>query len=425
MKRFAFLATAAATLAIPASAMAANTGSGVVLSVQRDSIQVVNAHHVASAYRVRGGLSRIHTGSRITFKVDRKTISGVRVIGATKFVSYYAHVVRNSSGKLVLAIGDGNTVSFSHTQIKATKGHASHASQASHAVVAHAASGITLTVNAVPGTTVLVTETLGSDGSIAVTITVEAGSGPSGTGPSGGGSGSDDQIMDGVVTDVQVDSFGVINEDGAVVHFGMDPDALANIDMSPCDTVEVSYHADSDTLLADDVDDNGSSDAGACDSDGTYYPTQDESGPITSLSTTSITIDTSEEGSMTFPLIPSAELAAGYELGDTVDVSYSQDPDGSLYVTGIEYLENDSTGVVVSVSQDAVTIIDASTSQPDVFSADPSEQLFEGVAIGDEVDVTWHEATDGGSIADSVDDLGPANPSDPGTGGGDAGSGPA
>ncbi len=334
MKRFVFLATAAATLAIPASAMAARTGSGVVLSVQHGSIQVVNANHVASEYSVRGNLSRAHVGSKISFTIEGKSISGLHVLGAVRTVSYYAHVVRNNSGKLVLSLGDGKTVSFSHAQVKATKGHASHA------LVAHPASGVTLIVNAPPGTTVLVTETLGGDGSISVTITIEPNSGPT------GGANGNDPTMNGVVSDVQVDSFGIVNEHGTLVHFGMDPDALANIDMSPCDTVVVSYHHGGGELVADSVDDNGSSDAGACDGDGdgTYYPTQDETGPITSLSATSITIDTPDQGSMTFPLVPAAELAVGFALGDTVDVTYSQDPDGTLFVTDIEYSENSGNG---------------------------------------------------------------------------------
>jgi hypothetical protein len=217
--------------------------------------------------------------------------------------------------------------------------------------------------------------------------------------------------MVGVVTDVQIDSFGVINEDGTVAHISIDPGALANIDMSGCDTVIVSYHQGSGGLVADNVDDYGSSDAGSCVSDGTYYPAQEETGPITGLSTTSITIDTPDRGSMSFPLIASVELAVGYQLGDMVDVTYSQDPDGTLYVTDIEYVENDSTGVVQSVSQGGLTIIDDSSSQADTFIADPSLQLLQGVALGDEVDVSWHQAANGASVADSVSDFGPSNQS--------------
>lgn len=398
MKRFAFLATAAATLAIPAGAMAASTGSGVVLSVHGNKVEVVNASHVASAYSVHGKLPHLKLGSKISFALSGHTISGVRALGATKTISYYAHVVKNSSGHLVLRLPDGNTVSFASSQIKKTKAHASHA------ILEHAASSFTLTVNAPPGTTVLVTETVGSGGSISVTITIEA---------TTGGGGSADQTAEGIVTDVQQTSFGIVDDQtGNVTRFTMDADALASVQMTPCDIVVVSYSSDgSGPAVADNVDDQGSSDAGACDSDGTYYDAQDETGPITGMSNSSITIDTDDQGPMTFPLLPAAGLINGYLLGDQVDVTYSQDPDGTLYVTDVEYIQNESTGVVEAVSRGSLTIVDDSTGQQDVFTAAPSARMFNGVGIGDQVDVTWHPAAGGASVVDSVNDLGTADPS--------------
>lgn len=401
MKRLAFAATAAAAaLAIPASAAAASTGSGVVLSAGGHSVQVVNAGHSVSAYRITGAVPRMRIGSEIDYTQNGSSISHVRVVGSTSNVRYYAHVVRNAAGRLVLSLADGRTVSFNSSQIKARKLHKGHA------VSADAASGISITVNAPPGTTVLVNETVAADGSVSVTITIT-------NAPNGGG-GNTDATASGTVTDVQLDSFGIVDENtGTTTRFTMDPDALAAINMAPCDTVDVSYQQDGATLVADNVNDYGSSDGGACDGGaGTYYPAQDVVGNITDITDSSVSINTADDTSMTFPVLPSSGLLSGFALDDSVDITYSQDPDGTLYVADIEYAENDSTGVVVAVSESQLTIVDDSTGQQDVFTADPSQQLFDGVAIGDQVDVTWHQAADGSQVADNIDDSGPAESSD-------------
>ncbi len=406
MKRFAFIATAAAALAIPASSMAASTGSGVVLSAQSHSVQVVNAGHVVSAYSVRGSTSRLRTGSEISYRLSGHSISAVRVLGSTRTLSYYAHVVRNNAGQLVLSLGDGKTVSFKPTQVKVSKHHESHA------VPAHAASGFTLVVNAPPGTSVLVTESIGTGANISVTITIEA----NGAGNGGGnGGGSGDATASGTVTDVQLASFGIVDEQtGATTRFAMEPDSLAAINMSPCDTVTVSYRQDLSGLVADKVDDSGTSDGGACDDNGTYYPTQDAVGSITDMTPSSITIST-DEGPMTFPVLPSADLLDGFQYGDDVDVTYAQDPDGMLYVVDVEYAQSYASGVVESVSDNQLTILDHSTQQPDVFSLGPGDAgEFDGIASGDEVQVTWHQAANGVDVADNVDDLGPASSAGPG-----------
>ncbi len=315
MKRFALLATAAATLAIPAGAMAASTKAGVVLSLQSHSVQVVNALHVVDAYTFKGKLAHVHAGSEIKFALAGHAIRDVHVLGATKTVTYYAHVVRSGSGQIVLGLSDGRTVSFAPSEIAHTGGHLSRA--VSSDPIAHMASGVTLTLNLPRGTNVLVTETVAGHGDISISITIEpgdagsvSGSGGSGDGSrgsgagagtgsgndsgSGAGSSANDQQIAGIVTDIQVDSFGIVTDDASStpMQFKMNPQALANIGMSPCDTVIVSYHQSAGAWVADGVNDNGSSDAGACDSDGTYYGTEDEYGPITSISGSSITINT-------------------------------------------------------------------------------------------------------------------------------------
>ncbi len=408
MKRLA-LAVFVATLVLPATAIAASTNSGVILSARHHSVQVINSAHQVSAYHFAGRLVRLHAGTRVAFTATGASIRDLHVVGATARISYLASVIHSGSGGVVLALGDGNRVSFSRRQIAG-----SIARRRTHLAKAGRSGGaVTLTIDAPPGTTVLVTEIFEPGGAISVTLTIHPGASAgggsgsgSGPGSSGGGTYGNDQQAGGIVSDVENDSFGIVTGDGTVIRFQMDPTDLGNIGMNPCDTVIVSYHDDAGSLIADYVDDNGSSDTGACDMDGTFYPTQDETGPITAISDTSITIDTSDQGSMTFPVDPPLDLTQGFLVGDDVDVTYEPVPDGTLYVTDIEYVENDSTGVVTSVSRRSLTITDDSTGQPDVFVADPSEHMFEGIALGDDVDVTWHQAAGDKMVADNVQDGG-------------------
>lgn len=410
MKRLA-LAACAAMLVLPASANATSTHSGVILSVKRHSIQVVNPVGQVGAYRLAGHHVPLHVGSRVDFTATGINIKGLRVVGVSTRITYLASVLHAGSAGIVLVLADGDRVSFSKRQIAGSApGRRTHL-----AFSGRSGAGITLTIEAPPGTTVQVTETFGPRGAINVTLTIDPGAsvgGGSGSG-SGGGSGSsgantysNDQQAAGIVTDVENDNFGIVTGDGTVIRLGMNPNDLADVGINPCDTVEVSYHDDAGNLIADYVDDNGSSDAGACDTDGTFYPTQDQTGPITAVSDTGITIDTADEGPIRFPVDPSLDLTEGLLVGDDVDVTYEPVPDGTLYVTEIEYVENDSTGVVTSVSGGSLTITDDSTGQPDVFVADPSEQMFAGIAVGDEVDVTWHQAAGSQMVADYVEDDG-------------------
>ena len=70
----------------------------------------------------------------------------------------------------------------------------------------------------------------------------------------------------------------------------------------------------------------------------------------------------------------------------------------------VRSVESDDVGVVTAVGAGSITITDGVTGQPDGFVADPSQQMFSGVSVGDEVDVTFHQST-GQLIADNVDDL--------------------
>ena len=405
MKRLTLSATIL-TLALPATAAAAGSSRGVVLSVNqsRHTVELVDANRVVHTFAVHGALTGVRAGSVISFRHTGAGITAVRSAGRTRTVSYLARVVRSSGKKVVFRLADGHTVSFAGTQLsKHAKLHAKHAkhnkARVRRAFVAHAAaagSGVTINIQGLaPGTTVLVTETTAPDGSITISITLP--SGPVGT----GGPVAGDQTADGVVTDVGNDTFTMTTADGSSLVFHMAADALSSVDMFPCDTVTVSYHSDSGLLVADNVDDTGTSDTGDCSGDNS---SSDEVGPIVSISPSSVTIATSDQGNMTFTVDPTAALTDGYVVGDVVDVTYAPDSNGNNVASDIEYVENDVTGTVSAVSVGSVTVVDGDTGQPVTFNADPAQEMFGGVAVGDSIDVTYHQSG-GLSVVDTVDDL--------------------
>ena len=412
------LAVAAATLALPAGALAAGSSSqsGVVLSVQHHTIQVINPAHAVSAYRYHGRRAGLHPGSEITFATKGDSIGHVRVTGSTRSFEYYASVVRSGKGHVVLKLADGRTVRLAPVHIFNNNGYKGGGGNARAADAQNGSGGISLTVNAPAGTTVLVSETLNADGSVSITITIEGSSSGSGSGGSSGGSGGPggsggsggsggELSTSGIVTEDLSTSFQLLTTDGtdSTLTFEPSPTLPADLGLSVCDTVVVFYHQDSSgDNIVDSVTGTGTSDAGYCDSDSSYYPTQDETGPITALSSTSITIDTSDQGSMTFPLDPAASLSAGFAIGDLVDVTYTEDPSDNVYVSDVEYVENDSTGFVTSVSLTSLTITDDTTGQSDVFSAPASARAFFGIRLGEHVDVTWHTAAGGAMVVDNV-----------------------
>jgi Domain of unknown function (DUF5666) len=125
-------------------------------------------------------------------------------------------------------------------------------------------------------------------------------------------------------------------------------------------------------------------------------------GTITQVSDSRLAI-TTDSGALSFSVDPDDDLTDGFLVGDLVDVSYFQNPDGTLSADDVEYVEDDATGVVSTVSDGAVTIVDDSNGQTETFSADPDMDLFDGITPGDEVDVTYHEAA-AGDVADAVGD---------------------
>ena len=254
-----------------------------------------------------------------------------------------------------------------------------------------------MTVNIIglqPGVTIEITESVGADGSITITITL-----PPQT--SGG-----ELSASGVVTEVDDSDFIIDPGNSDNLQFNMNADTLNNLDLNTCDTVNVAYHQDAGILIADTVTLTGSSTSGDC------APSNDAQGTITQVSGHAITINT-DPGSMTFQ-VSDPSITDGFAVGDYVDVTYTQPGDGSNDATDVEYVEQQDTGTVTAVSATTLTMTDASTGKPDAFTADPSDGLqintdaFTGVSVGDVIDVCFH-ITAQGDIADDITD--PSNSS--------------
>ena len=127
----------------------------------------------------------------------------------------------------------------------------------------------------------------------------------------------------------------------------------------------------------------------------------DAVGTITQLSTTGLTINVGGR-TMTFSCDPADDLTDGFATGDLVDVTYDSSG-GSLQASDVEYVESDVTGTVTAVDTSSLTLTNSDTGQTQTIVADPDEDMFDGVSVGDGVVVTYHQSA-GQLIADVVDD---------------------
>jgi hypothetical protein len=384
----------AALLALPATAMA-SSGHGVVLSVdsRHKTVQVVDGSHVVHAYKYRGRLPRLHVGSSISFKRSGKAISGVKAgMGVSRTVSFYGRVTRSSRSGLVLRLADGRTVSFSAKQVRhqRPKPAQRHKRHARVALMKLALATLTINIQGLaPGVVVLITETVDEHGNVTITIAF-----PPHSDPVVGG----EQHASGTVDDVGEDTFLLTTDDGSDLRLHMAKAKLADLGLQPCDTADISYHQDAGMLIADTVTPTGTSDTGDCASG---QDEQDATGAITQVSGDRITIATQDQGAMSFT-VDSADVTDGFLVGDVVDVTYV-DTGSGLDASDVEYVEQDLSGTVTSVNDGSLTITDDSSGHSVTFSADPGSGTFDGVALGDPVDVNYHQSG-GRLIADSVDD---------------------
>jgi hypothetical protein len=134
---------------------------------------------------------------------------------------------------------------------------------------------------------------------------------------------------------------------------------------------------------------------------------QDVTGTITALGAGSVTIQADDGSTMTFQADP--VLLDGFEVGDQVDVTYYADAAGSLVADDVEPVDDgsgaedlDALGTVTALDPEAGTItVQVDGGGPMTFQADAD--LVDGVAVGDYVDVTYFQDTDGSLVADDVE----------------------
>jgi hypothetical protein len=131
---------------------------------------------------------------------------------------------------------------------------------------------------------------------------------------------------------------------------------------------------------------------------------EDVTGTITAIEAGSVTVETDDQGELTF--VADQDLLDGFQVGDDVDVTYFTDGDGSLVADDIELLDDsegsdfDVVGTVTQVRGDGLTVqVDGEGAMS--FGADPD--LLNGVTVGELVDVTYYEDADGSMVADDIE----------------------
>jgi hypothetical protein len=341
--------------------------------------------------------------------------------------SFYARVIHSSRTGLLLKTTSGKKVWFSARELhksrpakrhhKANRHHKRHSRRqifahmaGTHGTRDTAPSTPSVTIDLVgltPGVTVLVTESVDSSGNVTITITL-----PPPTSLSA-------ENATGVITEVDSDAFMLQTPGGSDLRLSMAPATLAGLNLAACDTASVTYHQDADLLIADTVQVTGTAPQD-CQSSG------DATGTITSVSDSGVTINT-DQGPLSFG-VNDGDVTGGFQVGDLVVVSWSRNSDGTLNADDVEFVEQETTGVVTDVSSSSMTITDGTTSQPDVFVADGGVEQdlggspFDGVSVNDQVDVTYHVSA-GNWVADLVIDNSSGGGSGWGGSGGDNGDG--
>jgi hypothetical protein len=330
-------------------------------------------------------------------KPGAKSHGNYRAHHKARTIRFTAKVVRSSAKGLLLRTQAGRLLRFSASQIRVgslrtgPNGAKHNRLQRYHTDLTISSGGVVVNILGLqPGTTVVVTETIGADGSITITITLPPG--------------PVSDTASGVVSDVGDDSFTLVSADGTPLRMHMAPEQLSALGLEVCQTADVSYHQDGGVLIADSVTVTGTATDGDC------APTTDTNGVITAVSGDSLSIDTGE-GVVTYSVDPSSGLTDGYQPGDLVDVTSTTNPDGSLQAVNISFVEEEASGSVSSVTTSldggSLTLLDANAGNPLTVYADPSNgvqingRAFNGISVGDSVSVDYHQAA-GRLIADTV-----------------------
>ncbi len=317
-------------------------------------------------------------------------------------VTFTARVVKATASALVVRTTAGKLLRFSSKEFsvptapkpKKHGGHKGHAAATRRPVLRVTAGNVVVNLLGLqPGVIIEITETTSASGKITITITLP---------PPPPTSRPTTSTASGVITELDNDALSIQTSDGTDLRLHMASDELSALNLESCDIVTVTYHQDGGFLIADSVTQTGRSTTGDC------APTFDATGTITAVSNVSLAIET-VQGPMAFVVDPSSDVADGFNPGDLVDVGYTQNPDGSLTATDVNFVEEHVRGQVTAVNGTAtsITIINPESNQPMTFVADPTEGVrinahaFNGVVVGDVVGLSYHQSA-GQLIADTV-----------------------
>lgn len=392
-----FSATLLAALALPALAQA-STGTVLSLTQKHHLVQIISTNKTVHAYSFTGQLAGVTRGTKLSYSLAGKRITRAKAVGDARSFSFLGTVVMSRGGGVVLALADAQHLRLSSKQLGQTRSHRG-------AVLTHASNQHSITVNInglTPGETVEVTESTDSSGNVTVTITL-----PSAVSTGTGG----ESTASGTVNNVNDDSFDIITSDGSDLNFHMAADALANVGMSSCDEVVVTYHQDAQMMIADNVVDNGAPDSGVCSAGGAGDG-GDWIGTVTAVSATSITVDAgaANGGAQVFS-VSDPSITLGFLVGDSVDVSYEQDG-GQWVADDVSYNDTPTSGVVTAIADagngyTTITMVDDYTNQSETFYV-PADLLDgQGVQIGDDLSVSYYQAAVGLAL-DYLEDDGPS-----------------
>jgi hypothetical protein len=344
MNRFALL-TATVVLAAPAAAAQASTGVVLTADAHGHAMQVVDATHHLHSLRYRGRVAHLRPGARVRY-TGSTLARRIRVIGhGSASVSFVGRVVRSGTHGLVLQLAGGHRITFAAAQL--------HRVVVRHpATKPRAGKAASVTVNIVglkPGESVAVTESVDGAGNLSLTITVSS---PSGSSTSNGG--------------------------GANASGGGD-------NSSGNDSSGGS-------------DNSGASSGG----DGSSSDPQDFVGTITAVSDSGLTVSGSDGTAQAFT-VDDPSVTDRFSVGDQVDVTYQNLGGGPPDATDVEWVQSDVSGTVSAVSDASLTVAPDDGGSARTFTATPGDGTFDGISVGDPVDVTSHQAG-GQTIVDNVDD---------------------
>jgi hypothetical protein len=402
-------------LAAPTGASAASARATVLLRVGHN-VELVGAGHLVRGYHYGSGLPAVGFGNELAYRSRGSRLTHVHVLaGRAAKVSFYARVNSTSAGGgLAIQLADGRRLSFAASHVTES-GAGPKPGQTVMVTLGRAGHGLHVVVSRSSGSSGHHTGGQQGPG--------KKGTGPKGstgsTGPTGptGLTGSHPiephSDADGVVTNLGSDSITLQLPDGSTLTPTLPAASLAyltnNVDIADCETVQVAYSGSATAPVLDSLAATGISVAPISESLGDTCADESDGGidvvgTITALSATSLTMSVPGQGSMSFTADPSLDLPDSNEVGDLVDVMYTQNPDGSRTVQTVGYVEQYATGTILAVDNDAGTlsIADAVTGQTDTFQQ--SDADFSNLTTGESVGVDYFGY--GGQLqADDVESL--------------------